>query len=241
MTEIACRRHIERNLYFSGYMRKIIAIPDKGVSDIHSEAAKVLLTAIPRGVGLARSAYGALAEPRAVEAVMKRMSAAAAGSGLETMRKHCMFLRSIGAFTNTCLVCSPRVVEPELVPGYMLMKPAADQAVHPSSDHHASRQALTELRTRGARAMPVVAGTHVSGSMIAYDERRAKESAPAASERGNRICTFLRERRTSVHNDAAVALTMFWASHGRTHPETAASGVRSAGCGARLPDVALGV
>ena len=107
LNEIACRRHIERNLYFSGYMRKIIAIPDKGLSDIHSEAAKVLLTAIPRGVGLARSAYGALAEPRAVEAVMKRMSAAAAGSGLETMRKHCMFLRSIGAFTNTCLGLQP--------------------------------------------------------------------------------------------------------------------------------------
>ena len=94
------------------------------MSDLCSGTAKLLLGVVPRGVELARSAYGALTEPHAVEAVMARVCAVAtAGQGHDAQRNHCAFMRSVGSFPDLVTRPSPPRTEPALTAGHIAMAP----------------------------------------------------------------------------------------------------------------------
>ena len=220
--KFACRDVLEQALWLT-QMRGMFAEPRR---ELPATTAVLLLALVPRGIALARSAFGVLAAPAATDAVLERLHEASTHADVHSaLRADCAFLRCVGTVPG---VCGPRSASDQLLPeerDRVGLSARVDMVQFGCDD---AQSALVELHARGVRAVPIVPCTLLSKSVYVFEERM-RPGASGRQQRGRRICTALRQRG-GIYEELAASLLQIHADFG----------VGIVGCtGARVPDVSL--
>ena len=193
--------------------------------DLPANTATLLLSVLPRGYELARSAFGVLAAPAAADAVLARMASVALdGRGHDALHKQCVFLQRVSADPR---LCGPRAASASARPNTLDVVTLlnSDFSTQLNDDH--AEIALIRLSALGTRTVPIVVHRHVCSNTHEFQAQNPAH-APDTQLRAQRMCESVRQRG-GVCNDLAVHLINVFA----------VSGVGFLAPDLRLPDIVL--
>ena len=153
------------------------------------DIAKLLLIPCPRAFGLARSAFGVLAAPRAHAAALNRLYGAASGGCSRALREQCVYVTGVGSFkwegserihAAHCTTAAASAHER----GYRVCLVEDN----PNAEFADISAAFAELRGRGARALPVVDATFPTDESDRFVARVRGAPAELQSELVDQVC-----------------------------------------------------